>query len=52
MFKKYLNEDPDGYVCVMFPEAHFMKTKRGRFEFALLLQQSMLKNGIVLPGLL
>ena len=51
-FKKYLDEDPDSYVCVMFPEARFMKTKRGRFEFALLLQQSMLKNGIVLPGLL
>lgn len=52
LFEKYLNEDPDGYVCVMFPEARFMKTKRGRFEFALLVQQCMLKNGIVLPGLL
>lgn len=50
--RNILDEDPDSYVCVMFPEARFMKTKRGRFEFALLLQQSMLKNGIVLPGLL
>lgn len=52
IFEKYLNEDPDGYVCVMFPEARFMKTKRGRFEFALLIQQCMLRKGIVLPGLL
>ena len=52
VFKKYLDEDPEGYVCVMFPEARFMKTKRGRFEFALLIQQCMLKKGIVLPGLL
>lgn len=52
VFKKYLDEDPDGYVCVMFPEARFMKTKRGRFEFALLVQQCMLRKGIILPGLL
>ena len=52
MFEKYLEEDPDGYVCVMFPEARFMKTKKGRFEFALLIQQCMLKNGIILSGLL
>ena len=43
-FKKYLDEDPEGYVCVMFPEARFIKTKKGRFEFALLLQQCMLKK--------
>lgn len=51
-FKRYLDDDPEGYVCVMFPEARFMKTKKGRFEFALLIQQCMLRNGIVLPGLL
>ncbi len=39
-------------LCVMFPEARFMKTKRGRFEFALLIQQCMLRKGIVLPRLL
>ena len=50
--KEYLEEDPDGYVCVMFPEARFMKTKKGRFEFAMLIQQSMLKNGIILSGIL
>lgn len=52
VFKKYLDNDPEGYVCVMFPEARFMKTKRGRFEFALLVQQCMLGKGIALPGLL
>ena len=51
-FKRYLDDDPEGYVCVMFPEARFMKTKKGRFEFALLIQQCMLRNGIVLPVLL
>ena len=52
IFEKYLNDDPEGYVCVMFPEARFMKTKKGRFEFALLVQQCMLRNGIILSGLL
>ena len=52
VFKKYLDEDPEGYVCVMFPEARFMKIKRGRFEFALLVQQCMFIKGIVLLGLL
>ena len=28
-----------------------MKTKKGRFEFALLIQQAMLNNGIVFSGL-
>ena len=50
--EKYLKDDPDGYVCVMFPEARFMKTKKGRFEFALLVQQCMLRKGIILSGLL
>lgn len=52
VFEKYLSEDPDGYVSVMFPEARFLKTKKGRFEFALLIQQCMLKDGIILSGLL
>ena len=51
VIEKHLDDDPDGYVCVMFPEARFMKTKKGRFEFALLIQQAMLNNGIVFSGL-
>lgn len=50
--RKYLDEDPDSYVCVMFPESRFMKTKRGKFEFALLIQQCMFRKGIILSGLL
>ena len=42
--RKYLDDDPEGYVCVMFPEARFMKTKKGRFEFALLIQQCNVKK--------
>ena len=52
VLKKHLDDDPEGYVCVMFPEARFMKTKKGKFQFALLMQQCMLRKGIVLPGLL
>ena len=49
--RKYLDDDPDGYVSVMFPDARFIKTKKGRYEFTLLIQQAMLKNGIILTGL-
>ena len=52
VLKKHLDEDPESYVCVIFPEARFMKTKKGNFQFALLMQQCILRKGIVLPGLL
>ena len=49
--EEYLEKDPESYVCIMFPESKFMKTKRGKFEFALLVQETMLKNGIILNSL-
>ena len=49
--EQYLADDPDSYVCIMFPESKFMKTKRGKFDFALLVQETMLKNGIILNSL-
>lgn len=49
--KEYLKEVPDGYISVMFPEARFIKTKRGKYDFALLVQETMLKNGIILNSL-
>ena len=40
------------YVSIMFPESIMMRTKRGKFDFALNLQQIMLKNKIIFGGLL
>ena len=51
ILEKYLEDDPDSYVCIMFPESKFMKTKRGKYEFALLVQETMLRNGIILNSL-
>ena len=50
--EQYLADDPESYVCIMFPESKFMKTKRGKFDFALLVQETMLKNGIICNSLL
>lgn len=36
----------------MFPESIMMRTKKGKFDFALNLQQIMLKNKIIFSGLL
>ena len=49
--EQYLADDPESYICIMFPESKFMKTKRGKFDFALLVQETMMKNGIILNSL-
>ncbi len=51
VIEQYLADNPESYVCIMFPESKFMKTKRGKFDFALLVQETMLKNGIILNSL-
>lgn len=40
------------YVPIMFPDATTMKTKKGKFDAGLNLQQIMLKNKIVFSGVL
>ena len=35
----------------MFPESKFLKSKRGKYEFALLVQETMLRHGIILNSL-
>lgn len=49
--KEYLDDDKESYVCVMFPEAKFLRSKRGKYEFGLLVQETMLNNGIILNSL-
>ena len=52
LFTKALNGRKQKYVSIMFPDSIMMRTKKGKFDFALNLQQIMLKNKISFGGLL
>ena len=52
LFTEALNGRKQKYVSIMFPESIMMGTKKGKFDFALNLQQIMLKNKIVFSGVL
>ena len=52
LFIEALKGRKQKYVSIMFPESIMMRTKKGKFDFALNLQQIMLKNKIVFGGLL
>ena len=47
-----LNERNIGSVSVSFPEACWMKTKKGIYDFAFNLQEIMTENHIILTGIL
>lgn len=46
LFTEALMGRKEDYVSIMFPESVMMRTKKGKFDFALNLQQIMLKNKI------
>ena len=52
LFTEALMGRKQNYVSIMFPDSIMMRTKKGKFDFALNLQQMMLKNKIVFGGLL
>lgn len=52
LFTEALKRRKQNYVSIMFPESIMMKTKKGKFDFALNLQQIMLKNKIIFNGVL
>ena len=52
LFTEALKGRKQDYVSIMFPESIMMRTKKGKFDFALNLQQIMLKNKIIFGGLL
>lgn len=52
LFTEALMGRKQNYVSIMFPESIMMRTKKGKFDFALNLQQIMLKNKISFGGLL
>ena len=52
LFTEALLGRKQDYVSIMFPESIMMRTKKGKFDFALNLQQIMLKNKIVFGGVL
>ena len=52
LFTEALKGRKQKYVSIMFSESIMMRTKKGKFDFALNLQQIMLKNKISFSGLL
>ena len=52
LFTEVLMGRKQDYVSIMFPESIMMRTKKGKFDFALNLQQIMFKNKISFGGLL
>ena len=52
LFLDALSERKQDYVSIMVPDSVMMRTKKGKFDFALNLQQIMLNNKIIFSGLL
>ena len=52
IYLKVMGERDVDSVSITFPEACWMKTKRGIFDFAFNLQELMTENHIILDGLL
>ena len=52
IYTKILNERKTGSVSISFPEACWMKTKKGIYDFAFNLQEIMTENHIILTGML
>ncbi len=52
IYSTILNERNIGSVSVSFPEACWMKTKKGIYDFAFNLQEIMTENHIILTGML
>ena len=52
IYSTILNERKIGSISVSFPEACWMKTKKGIYDFAFNLQEIMTENHIILTGML
>lgn len=52
IYSTIINERNIGSVSVSFPEACWMKTKKGIYDFAFNLQEIMTENHIILTGML
>ena len=52
IYSTILNERNIGSVSISFPEACWMKTKKGIYDFAFNLQEIMTENHIILTGML
>ena len=52
IYSKILNERNVNSVSISFPEACWMKTKRGIYDFSFNLQEIMTENHIILTGML
>ena len=51
-YEKIFEKQGDVKISIIFPESVYMKTKKGRFDFAFNLQEVMTKNHIVFLGIM
>ena len=50
-FKKSFNETDKDYICISFPSAVMMPTKKGNYDFGFNIQEIMIENNIIITGL-
>jgi len=50
-FKKSFNETDKDYICISFPSAVMMPTKKGSYDFGFNIQEIMTENNIIITGL-
>ena len=51
-FEKAFSQTEKDYICVSFPSAVMMPTKKGNYDFGFNLQELMTENKIIIAGLL
>jgi len=51
-FKRSFNETDKDYICISFPSAVMMPTKKGNFDFGFNIQEIMTENNIIITGLI
>ena len=50
-FKKSFNETDKNYICISFPSAVMMPTKKGNYDFGFNIQEIMTEHNIIITGL-
>ena len=51
-FEEAFSQTKKNFICVMFPSAVMMPTKKGNYDFGFNLQEIMTENNIILTGIL
>jgi len=51
-FEKSFSETDKDYICISFPSAVMLPTKKGNYDFGFNLQEIMVEHNIIITGLL